>query len=83
MDKKLTLSLNQKIIEKAKSYAKENKTSLSKMIETYFDSLTNDRNNENEIQITPLVKSLCGVVELPENFDYKESKSKYLQEKYK
>lgn len=83
MDKKLTLSLNQRIIEKAKAYAKENKTSLSKMIETYFESLTNEKNNESEIQITPLVKSLCGVVELPENFDYKESKAKYLLEKYK
>jgi len=83
MDKKLTLSLNQKIIEKAKNYAKENKTSLSKMIEIYFDSLTNDNNDESEILITPLVESLCGVVELPDNFNYKESKSKYLLEKYK
>ena len=36
MDKKLTLSLNQKIIEQAKKYAKRNGTSLSKMIESYF-----------------------------------------------
>lgn len=83
MDKKLTLSLNQSIIEKAKNYAKENKTSLSKMIEAYFDSLTNNESDENKIQITPLVESLCGVIELPENFDYKKSKSKYLLEKYK
>lgn len=83
MVKKLTLSLNQKVIEKAKKYAKKNKTSLSKMIETYFDSLTNAQNNESEIEITPLVESLCGVIELPEDFDYKKSKGKYLQEKYK
>lgn len=83
MDKKLTLSLNQNVIEKAKDYAKRNKTSLSKMIEAYFDSLTNNENNENEIQITPLVESLCGVIELPEDFDYKKSKAKYLIEKYK
>lgn len=36
MDKKLTLSLNQKIIEQANKYAKRNGTSLSKMIESYF-----------------------------------------------
>jgi hypothetical protein len=83
MDKKLTLSLNQTVIEKAKNYAKKNKTSLSKMIESYFDSLTNNEFDENETPISPLVESLCGVIELPEGFDYKEAKAKYLLEKYK
>jgi len=83
MDKKLTLSLNETIIEKAKSYAKQNKTSLSKMIEAYFDSLTNDSKVNNQIETTPLVESLCGVIDLPKNFDYKKSKAKYLLEKYK
>ena len=83
MDKKLTLSLNQTVIEKARTYSKKNKTSLSKMIEAYFDSLTNREMNENEIQITPLVESLCGVIELPNDFDYKDSKAKCLFEKYK
>jgi len=83
MDKKLTLSLDQSVIAKAKSYAKRNKTSLSKMIEAYFDSLTNNEIIENEIPISPLVESLCGVIELPDGFDYKEAKAKYLLEKYK
>lgn len=83
MDKKLTLSLDQTVIEKAKNYAKKNKTSLSKMIESYFDSLTNNEIEENEIPISPLVESLCGVIELPEGFDYKEAKARYLLEKYK
>ena len=83
MDKKLTLSLNKAIIEKAKSYAKQNKTSLSKMIEAYFDSLTSDSGDINHIKTTPLVESLCGVIELPKDFDYKKSKAKYLLEKYK
>jgi len=83
MDKKLTLSLNESIIKKAKIYAKLNKTSLSKMIEAYFTSLTNIEGNEHEIQITPLVESLSGVIELPNDFDYKNSKARYLLEKYK
>lgn len=83
MDKKLTLSLNESIIEKAKIYAKENKTSLSKLIESYFDSLTNNSNQDNDIEISPLVESLCGVIELPKEFNYKDAKSKYLLEKYK
>lgn len=82
MDKKLTLSLNQQIIERAKRYAKSNNTSLSKMIEAYFESLTNQEENE-DIKTTPLVKSLSGVIELPNDFDYKKSRSKHLQEKHR
>ena len=53
------------------------------MIEAYFDSLTKEDKGESDIEISPLVESLCGVMELPEDFDYKKSKSKYLLEKYK
>ncbi len=83
MNKKLALNLSKEIIEKAKSYAKQNRTSLSKMIEAYFDSLTNEDNNINHIKTTPLVESLCGVIKLPKDFDYKKSKAEYLIEKYK
>ena len=83
MDKKLTLSLNQKIIEQAKIYAKRNGTSLSKMIESYFQSITSDQLDENDIKITPLAESLCGVGELPDEFDYKKSRIKYLENKNK
>ncbi len=81
MDKKLTLSLNKSIIENAKRYAKTNNISLSKLIESYLASLTKRKNNEPEI--TPLVKSLSGVIELPSKFDEKEAYSEYLMEKYK
>ncbi len=83
MDKKLTLSLNQKIIEKAKVYANQNKTSLSKLIETYFNSLTINNVEENELETTNLVESLCGIITLPEDYDYKEAKAQYLIAKYK
>lgn len=81
MDKKLTLSLNQDIIREAKVYAKENNVSLSKLIENYLAALT--RNRSKKIKITPLVKSLSGVVELPKDFDEKEAYTDYLIEKYK
>ena len=83
MDKKLTLSLNHRVIEKAKKYARKHKTSLSKMIEAYFESLTSEHEDQSEITTTPLVESLCGVIDLPEGFDYKESRAKYLIEKHK
>lgn len=81
MDKKLTLSLDQNIIEKAKDYAKSNKISLSKLIESYLKSLT--KQSKEPAKITPLVESLSGVIDLPENYNEKEAYSEYLIEKYK
>lgn len=82
MDKKLTLSLNDKVIEKAKKYAKSNSTSLSKLIESYFEMLTR-KQEKSRITTTPLVESLCGVIALPSDFDYKKSRAEYLLEKNK
>lgn len=80
MDTKLTLKLERKVIEKAKAYAKERSTSLSKIIEKYLKNLTTQ--NEDPDEITPLVKSLSGVVKL-DNSDYKSEYGSYLSEKYK
>lgn len=79
--KKLTLSLNKKVIKDAKLYAKTNNISLSKLIESYLATLVSPKNNNNKI--TPLVKSLSGVIDLPENFDVKEEYSEFLIDKYK
>ena len=81
MDKKLTLSLNERVIEKAKIYAKNHEISLSRLIESYLNSLIEDR-TEN-IEITPLVESLSGVVNIPNDFDFRNNYTDYLLEKYK
>ncbi len=83
METKLTLRLNDKVIERAKTYAKSHKISLSKLIESYLDSLTGEKNTGNKKSITPLVESLSGVIELPSDFDYKKEYSDYLTDKYK
>jgi hypothetical protein len=80
MDKKLTLSLDQRVIEAAKLYAKSNKTSLSKLIESYLNSLSVKKEKP---EITPLVESLIGVISIDENFDEKEEYTRFLIEKYK
>ncbi len=82
METKLTLRLNDKVIKRAKIYAKKHKTSLSKMIEAYLDSLTNETDTENKNNITPLVENLSGVIDLPSGFDYKKEYTEYLTEKY-
>ena len=81
MDTKLTLKLEQNIIEKAKDYAKSHRTSLSKIIENYLQKITND--NEEKDKITPLVKSLSGIIDLPKDFDLKKEYSDFLVNKYK
>ncbi|MFY9311432.1 MAG: DUF6364 family protein [Bacteroidia bacterium] len=79
MDTKLTLKLDSSIIEQAKTYAKSKNTSLSKLIESYLGLLIEPNNNQ---EITPLVKSLSGVIDLPKNFDYKKDYKKHLLNKY-
>mgnify|MGYP001025969196 FL=1 len=81
MDKKLTLSLDKSIIESAKNYAKSNNISLSKLIESYLTTLTKRKRNSTEI--TPLVESLSGVINLDEDFNVKDAYTGYLIEKYK
>lgn len=81
MDAKLTLNVNKNVIEKAKEYAKSHNISLSRLIESYLSSL-NDK-KETEIEITPLVKSLSGVINLENDFNFRENYTDYLIEKYK
>ncbi|TAF69323.1 MAG: hypothetical protein EAZ58_06670 [Flavobacterium sp.] len=82
MDAKLTLKLDQEIIEKAKHYASEKKISLSRIVENYLNSLTSDKEN-NDIQISPFVKSLSSGIEIPADYDYKKDRADYLEQKYK
>jgi len=82
MDTKLTLKLNEYVIEKAKRYARERNTSLSDMVESYLIHITEEE-NENSAEITPLVKSLMGVISLPKDFDEKKAYADYLTQKYK
>jgi hypothetical protein len=84
MNTKLTLKLDQNIIEKAKNYAKAHGTSLSKIIENYLQKITdNNKEKKDKDKITPLVKSLSGIISLPKNFDHKKSYSEFLSNKYK
>ena len=83
METKLTLRLNENVIKRAKVYAKSQRISLSKMIESYLDSLTREKDTVNKKSITPLVESLSGVINLPSDFDYKKEYAEYLTEKYK
>ena len=79
MNTKLTLNIDEHVIEEAKFYAKNNSISLSKLIENYLLSLT--KRNTEETKISPLVESLTGVISF-ESDDYKKEYSDYLSKKY-
>jgi macrodomain Ter protein organizer (MatP/YcbG family) len=81
MDAKLTLKLEQSVIEKAKDYAKRQKTSLSRLIENYLLDVTDEENAQEKI--TPLVRSLSGIIDLPNDYDDKKDYADYLAKKYK
>ena len=81
MNTKLTLTIEQSVIEKAKKYAKNKERSLSNLIENYLKALTKE-SSTNEIELTPIVKSLKGAFTAPKNIDYKKELTNRLSEKY-
>lgn len=80
MNTKLTLNLNKSIIESAKDYAKDNKVSLSKLIESYLNSLITKE--KKKIEISPLVESLTGVIPSQSDKKPEEDYYEYLSKKY-
>ena len=74
--KKLTLRLNQRLIEQAKEYAAQHNISVSELVETYFMQLDLER----EATHTPLVQRLTGI--LPADVDVKQEYEDHLVEKY-
>ena len=81
MNTKLTLSIEQSVIDKAKEYARNKKRSLSDLIENYLKALTSDELREGSHD-APIVKSLRGSFQSPEDFDYKKELGERLREKY-
>ena len=81
MEAKLTLKLNNGAILRAKEYVLEKKTSLSSIVENFFDSLTLSKENE-KFTYSPLVNELSGLIHLDADYDYKSDYASYLEHKY-
>ena len=82
MNTKLTLTIEQEIIERAKKYAKEKNRSLSDIIENYLKILTKEERKQDSTELSPVVKSLKGSFKMPKNMDYKKELGNRLEEKY-
>lgn len=77
---KLTLKLEQEVIEHTKEYAKRHHTTLSGMVENYFRALTGDQ--RKKIPLTPLVRELSGILPAKTARDWKKRYAEYLIHKY-
>lgn len=81
MNTKLTLTIDQSIIERAKKYARKKERSLSDLIENYLKALTTEEISKQD-ELSTTVKSLKGSFKMPKDFDYKKELSDRLTEKY-
>lgn len=80
MTTKLTLTVEESTIKKAKLYAKHTGRSLSELIENYLETLTEDKVNKNDLSFK--LKKIVGAVKLPNDFDEKAALNAYLENKH-
>jgi hypothetical protein len=81
MTTKLTLTLDDKVIRRAKRYAKTKGRSVSELVESYFKSIT-EPDASQSADLTSSVKSLLGSFKAPKDFDYKKVLRDQKQRKY-
>lgn len=81
MNTKLTLKLSKRTIENAKRFARKNNQSLSSLVEHYFN-LISEQENSPEIEISPNVKEISGIIRLDKDFNLRNEYGKHLMEKY-
>ena len=79
MTTKLTLTVEKEVIERAKSYAKGTGRSLSEIIESYLDQLTQEKEKET---LSPKLKKIVGAVKLPDDFDEERELRTYFEKKH-
>lgn len=80
MTTKLTIDLDQNLLQSLQKYAQEHQLHLSELIEKQLRSLV--KKEAAEVQITPLVQSLTGVLPEEDNQTIQKDFSDYLNKKY-
>jgi flagellar hook-associated protein FlgK len=85
MKTKLTLSLDGEIIIRAREYAENNNSSISKLVSDYFNSLfSRPKQSSSEFVKTPILSEITGILS-NKKYDDKKIKNfykKHLEEKY-
>lgn len=80
MTTKLTLTIEDTVIDSAKKYARQKGKSLSDIVENYLKSISSTE--EPKQTLSPRIAKLMGSVKLPEDFDYKKELGKALTKKH-
>ena len=80
MTTKLTLTIDDSVIDSAKEYARKKGESLSGIVENYLKSITT--REEPNLDISDKVKKMMGVISLPDDFDYKKELGNTIVKKY-
>jgi hypothetical protein len=80
MTTKLTLTVEEGTIKKAKLYAKNTGRSLSELIGNYLETLTEENTDKSEL--SPKLKSIVGAVKLPNDFDEDKELRTYFESKH-
>jgi len=78
---KLTLSIEEPVVEKAKQIAEANQTSVSAMFSQFVESMASK--NARPAKIGPLTRKLTGLVKLPPGKNYKALVADAIMEKHK
>jgi len=81
MTTKLTLTMEGKVIDSAKKYARQKGKSLSDIVENYLKSISSQEASTEDL--SPKVARLKGIIKLPDDFDYKKEIGSALVKKYK
>lgn len=77
---KLTLSVELEIIKKAKKYANQQNTSLSRLVENYFKQLS--KTTSKKIHEAKITNELLGIASIDKIKNSKDPKLSALLEKY-
>jgi len=80
MNAKLTLKMDDSVIESAKLFARSHHTSLSKLAETYFKTITREATPKK--RVSGVVGELAGLLKNKEVVSSKSDYIDYLEEKY-
>jgi hypothetical protein len=78
---KLTLTIEDKVIDSAKKYAQQKGKSLSHIVENYLKTITVKEDKAETL--SPKILKLMGSVKLPKDFDYKKELGNALSKKHK
>ena len=71
---KLTLSVDEEVVTRAKRFAADHGTSVSKMVQHYLESATEPADED----LPPVLRSLRGILKNADRQDYMD----YLEKKY-